>query len=496
VTREQLLIVAGVMAGIGLTALDTTVVGTAMPTIIGQLGGIEQYGWVFAAYLLTATTTVPPFSALADIYGRKPVFLVGVVVFVGGSMLCGLSQSMLQLIVFRAIQGLGAGATTPIAFTIIGDIFEPRQRARMQGFFSSVWGVAAIIGPALGGVITATIGWQWVFYINVPVGIAAAALIAVALHEKVERHSHRLDWVGTLTLTLGVAALLLGVSEGSRAGFADPAAVGLLVAALVLLVIFARNERKAAEPLIDPGLLRRPMIAAGIVVTALAGVIMFGITAYLPPVVQGVHDGSPLEAGIAVGVMSITWPVASIIAGRTMLTYGTRPVVLAGASFLLIGSASLTVVTVIPPLWYASLGAGIVGIGMGLISTPVLVSVQTEVAWQQRGQATGLVQLARTIGGAVGTGLMGAILASAAGPQASEILDPIRRDSLPASVVAAAHDALSSGLGWIFLIMLATAAVTWLLTARFMPPVHVGRDADELTDAARAVTPASPRPRP
>src|SRR5512135_2967456 len=172
-TREQLLVTAGVMAGIAVAALDSTVVGTAMPTIIGQLGGIEQYGWVFAAYLLTATTTVPVFSTIADVRGRKPVFLVGLALFVGGSALCGLSQSMVMLIVFRAIQGLGAGAVQPVAFTIVGDLFEPRQRARMQGVFSSVWGVAAILGPALGGVITATVGWRWVFYINVPVGLLA-----------------------------------------------------------------------------------------------------------------------------------------------------------------------------------------------------------------------------------------------------------------------------------------------------------------------------------
>jgi EmrB/QacA subfamily drug resistance transporter len=473
ITREQLLIIAGVMAGIAVAALDSTVVGTAMPTIIGQLGGIDQYGWVFAAYLLTATTTVPIFATLADIHGRKPIFLIGLAVFVGGSMLCGISQTMLQLILFRALQGLGAGAVTPIAFTIVGDIFEPRQRARMQGLFSSVWGVAAIIGPALGGVITGTVGWRWVFYINVPVGIAAAVLIGLTLHESFERRSHRLDLVGTLTLTGGVAALLLGVSEGSRVGFGEPSVIGLLVGALVLLLVFARNEVTAAEPLIDLGLLRRPIVAAGLAIGTLAGVIMFGVTAYLPPVVQGVHGGSPLEAGVAVAAMSISWPVASIIAGRLMLSLGSRPVVLAGTTFLVVGGALLTLVTGIASLWFASLGAAVVGFGMGLITTPVLVSIQTVVAWQQRGQATGLVQFSRTIGGAIGTGLMGAILASAVGPAASAILDPVGRDSLPAASVAGARDALAGGLGWIFVIMLVTSGLAWLLAFRFMPAVRV-----------------------
>src|SRR6266571_3914751 len=289
ITREQALVTAGVMAGIAVAALDSTVVGTAMPTIIGQLGGISEYGWVFAAYLLTATTTVPVFATLADTRGRKPIFLVGLALFVGGSVLCGLSGSMLQLIIFRAIQGLGAGALQPIAFTIIGDVFEPRQRAQMQGLFSSVWGASAIVGPGLGGLITGTVGWRWVFYINVPVGALAGLIIGLALHERFERREHRLDWVGMVTLTAGIALLLVAVSEGGQIGLGSPTFIGLLAGAAVLLVIFVRNEARVAEPLISFELLRRPIVSAGLWVGALAGVVMFGVTAYVPPLVQGVH---------------------------------------------------------------------------------------------------------------------------------------------------------------------------------------------------------------
>ncbi len=478
-SREQLLVTIGVMAGIAVSALDSTVVGTAMPTIIGQLGGIDQYGWVFAAYLLTATTTVPIFSTLADVHGRKPIFLIGLAMFVGGSMLCGVSQSMLQLIIFRAIQGLGAGAVQPIAFTIVGDIFEPRQRARMQGVFSSVWGVSAILGPALGGLITGTVGWRWVFYINVPVGLAAALLIGLSLHERVERHQHRLDWLGALTLTGGVALLLLGVSEGSRVGFGNATVIAMLIVAVVMLIVFARNETTADEPLIDIGLLRKPIIAAGLAIGTLAGVIMFGLTAYLPPVIQGVHGGSPLEAGLGVGAMSIGWPIGSIIAGRAMLRFGSRPVVLVGTGLLVLGTALLTQAASIEALWYAALGAAVTGFGMGLTTTPLLVSIQTVVSWRQRGQATGLVQFSRTIGGAVGTGLMGAILASAVGPRASAILDPIHRSSIPAAELATIRDGLSGGLGVIFVIMLVTAAAAWLLAIRSMPAIHVDDNAEE-----------------
>jgi EmrB/QacA subfamily drug resistance transporter len=473
-TREQLLVTAGVMAGIAVAALDSTVVGTAMPTIIGDLGGIEQYGWVFAAYLLTATTTVPIFSTLADIRGRKPIFLFGLVLFVGGSALCGISQTMLMLIVFRAIQGLGAGALQPIAFTIVGDIFEPRQRARMQGVFSSVWGVSAIVGPALGGLLTATVGWRWVFYINVPVGLLAAVLIGRAFHEHIEHHPHRLDLVGAGALTGGVALLLLAASEGGQLGWLSPAVIGSLVIAVALLWLFVRTERRAAEPLISAALLRRPIVAAGLAVGTLAGVVMFGLTAYVPPLVQGVMGGSPLEAGLAVGTMSIGWPIGSIVSGRAILRFGVRPIVLLGTALLVVGTGLLTQAGNVQTLWYTATATAVTGLGMGFTTTPLLVAIQTAVGWRQRGQATGLVQFSRTIGGAVGTGLLGALLASAVGPAASAILDPIARTTIPAAQLAAARSGLQLGLGWIYVILVVAAAGTLLLAARMMPAMHIG----------------------
>ncbi|HEX7472101.1 MAG TPA: MFS transporter, partial [Candidatus Limnocylindrales bacterium] len=213
-TRDQLLVTAGLMAAIAVAALDSTVVGTAMPTIIGQLGGLSEYAWVFTAYLVTSTTTVPIFARLADIQGRKPVFMFGLALFVVGSVLCGTATSMPALIAFRALQGLGAGALQPISFTIAGDIFTPHQRARMQGVFSGVWGVSAIVGPALGGVITTTVGWPWVFEINLPVGILAGAIIWLAFHERFERHPEPIDWLGAILLTGSILLLLFAVSEG------------------------------------------------------------------------------------------------------------------------------------------------------------------------------------------------------------------------------------------------------------------------------------------
>jgi len=472
-TRRELFLVAGLMAGIAVAALDSTVVGTAMPTIIGELGGIESYGWVFSAYLLTATTTVPVFAALADVHGRKPIFLIGLALFVGGSMLCGLSGSMFQLIVFRAIQGVGAGAVQPITFTIIGDVFEPVRRARMQGYFSSVWGVSAIVGPALGGLITASVGWQWVFYINAPVGLLAGLIIGFGLREEVARREHRLDWAGSISLTVGIGLLLLGVTEGGSAGFMQPLVLAMLAGTVATLAFFVRHERQVSDPIVDFELLRRPIIGAGLAITALAGVVMFGVTAYVPPLIQGVHGGTPLEAGLGVGAMSVAWVIASIAAGRGMLRFGTRPVVLAGTSLLVAGSALLTRGPVVEPLWFHALSTAVVGLGMGSISTPVLVSIQSVVSWIQRGRATGLVQFSRTIGGAVGTGVMGAILAASVGPGASAILDPIRRGSIPPDELATIHGRLVDGLTLIFVITLAVAALAWLLAVRFMPVMNV-----------------------
>ena len=473
ITREQWLITIGVMAGIAVAALDATVVGTAMPTIIGQLGGIDEYGWVFAAYLLTATTTVPIWSRLADQHGRKPIFLVGLALFVGGSMLCGLSGSMLQLILFRALQGLGAGAVQPIAFTIVGDIFEPRQRARMQGYFSSVWGVSAIAGPFIGGILTSTVGWQWVFFINLPVGLLAAAIISGVLHEHVEHRRHRLDWLGMLTLTAGVSVLLLAVSEAADAGIGSPLVLGGIVVALALVVAFWRIERAQGEPLIDASLLRIPVVGAGLAIGTLAGIVMFGLTAYVPPLVQGVQGRSPLEAGLAVGAMSVGWPIAAVVAGRMLLVFGGRPLMLGGSALLVAGTLLLTQAARFDGPVVAAVACAIVGFGMGFLSTTTVVTIQSSVEWERRGQATGLVQFSRTIGGAVGVGVMGAILAAAVGPLAGAILDPIARGSVSATDLAGARAGLETGLGWIYLILVATSVATLALAFRTMPQMHV-----------------------
>ena len=489
-TREQVLITAGVMAGIAVAALDSTVVGTAMPTIIGQLGGVEQYGWVFAGYLLTATTTVPLYSKLADIYGRKPIFLFGLALFVIGSVLCGFSTSMTMLIAFRAVQGLGAGAVQPIAFTIVGDSFDLARRARMQGLFSAVWGFSAIVGPAIGGIITQTIGWQWVFFVNLPVGLVAAALVGITLHEHIERRRHAIDWAGAATLTGGVALLLVAVSEGgSTLGWTSPGFLALLGLSVACLVAFIVIEPRAPEPLVDFELVRIPVMAVGLAVGTLAGVVMYGLTAYVPPMVQGVHGGTPVDAGVAVAAMSIGWPIGSVIGGRAMLRLGPRPVVVVGTAMLAVGTALLTRLAAIPALWFVMLATGVTGLGMGLSSTTILVVVQSWVDWRQRGMATGLVQFSRTIGGAVGVGLMGAVLTAHVGADASAVLDPIQRGGIPPDELTAMRGALASGLSIIYVAILVCALLAFVLAARAMPTIRLGARVGSTSDAGSEAAP-------
>ena len=478
ITREQRLITVGLMAALAVAALDSTVVGTAMPTIIGQLGGLSEYAWVFSAYLLASTTTVPLYAKLADSRGRKPVFLFGLALFVVGSALCGLASSMGMLIAFRTIQGLGAGAVQPISFTIAGDIFEPRQRARMQGFFSGVWGLAAIVGPAIGGLITSTVGWPWVFAINIPVGLLAGAVIGLRLHERFERRPHRVDWWGAALLTGSVVLLLFAVSEGgSLFGWFSAPFAGMLAGAAILLWLFVRHAQRIEEPLVDLDLLQIPLIRAGLLIGTLAGIVMFGLTTFVPPLVQGVQGGTPVEAGAVVAAMSIGWPLGSVVAGRSLHRVGARPFVLAGTALILAGALAITQATRVSSLAFETMACAVVGLGMGLSSTVLLIMVQGAVPWQRRATATGLVQFSRTIGGSVGVGVMGGILAAFVGAASSAILDPIGRAGLTPDELAAGRDALEAGLQVVYWLMAIAAAAALVMALRTMPAARLGEPA-------------------
>jgi EmrB/QacA subfamily drug resistance transporter len=474
ITREQRLVTAGLMAALAVAALDVTVVGTAMPTIIGQLGGLGEYAWVFSAYLLTSTTTVPLYARLADIHGRKPVFLFALALFVIGSALCGLSGSMVALIAFRTLQGLGAGGMQPIAFTIVADIFEPRQRARMQGYFSSIWGISAIVGPALGGLITSTVGWPWVFELNIPVGIVAWILVWSTFRERFERRPHRVDWTGAGLLSGSIVLLLLAVSEvADLFGWASLPVVTMLAASALLAGSFVRRSRRLDEPLIDLRLFSVPLIRVGVSLGAIAGIVMFGVTTYVPPLVQGVQGGTAIEAGAVVAAMSVGWPVGSIVSGRSLARFGARPLVVAGTAALAVGALALTQQRAVGEIWFSTAACAVVGLGMGTTWTALMVVIQGAVEWRRRATVTGVVQFSRTIGGSVGVGVMGGILTAFVGGASSAILDPVARSGLTPAELAAGRQALAAGLDVTYAIMAVAAIATWALAVRSMPAVDL-----------------------
>lgn len=427
-TRERLLVTGGLMLAMFVAAMDATVVGTALPTIAHQLGQIELYPWIFAGYLLTSTTTVPLWGRMADLFGRKPVLLAGLAAFVGGSVLCAASPNMLALIVFRAVQGVGAGCLQPVTLTVVGDIFPVAQRARLQGLFSAMWAIAAAVGPLIGGVFVVTVGWRWVFLINLPIGLVCAALFLRYREQREHSHGERLEYLGAVILTAGVAALLYGLGTGNPSG---RAVWPVAAAGAALLVLFFWREFRSPSPTIPVRLLGDGLIGPAILVSMLAGTLMFGVNAYLPLYVQSGLGRTALEAGWAISPLSIGWPIASVVGGRLLLRVGYRAVVAGGALLLFSGALLLLLVA---HLGAIAVGAStfVIGMGLGGVLTPILIVIQNAVAWQRRGAITALNQFSRTIGGAVGVSLMGVVVEARlgagpllTGPRVQYAIEPV-----------------------------------------------------------------------
>jgi EmrB/QacA subfamily drug resistance transporter len=468
------LTVVSLLLSISMAAMEMTVVSTAMPTVVGDLGGIHFYSWVFTAYLLTSTVTVPLYGKLADLYGRKPVLLAGIGVFLVGSMASGLARGIGSLIAFRALQGLGAGAMQPTTLTIVGDIYNLEERARMQGVFGAVWGVAGLIGPLLGGIIVKYLSWRWVFFINLPAGIAAAVLLVVALHEQVEHRKHALDWAGSGLLTLGLTALLFG-AHGGWAG-----AVGLPLAAASLVAFFF-IERRAPEPVLPLDLFRQRVMGVATGAGALVGAGMISMVTYVPLYVQGVLGGSPTEAGSAITPMVIGWPIASAISGRALPRVGFRILVRSGLIISFLAAAALALL--LRPgvsLWVPQAMTALFGVGLGLANTALLIAVQTSVEWRQRGVATASTMFARTIGGTLAVGVLGALLSAALlsdgsmpADAADQLLGPKRGEGLGPEVVRALASSLQAGLGSVFWTIAAISLAAAVISLLF-PHLPIG----------------------
>jgi EmrB/QacA subfamily drug resistance transporter len=466
--RQRQIVTAALVLGMFLAALEATAVGTAMPTVVGELGGVARYSWVFSAYLLTSTTTVPLYGKLADLYGRLRIYIIAAFLFLLGSALSGAARTMDELIIFRAIQGLGAGGVMPIAVTLIGDIFTLEERGRMQGLFASVWGVSSLLGPALGGLVTDLLSWRWVFYINIPFGIASSVLLLIFLKEERRAREHRLDLLGTVTLTAAITLLILALLKGSESwGWGDPRTVACFAGTAVALIVFFWQESRAPEPMLPLDLFREPIIAVGSAGATLVGMLLFAASAFVPMFTQGVLGGTALDAGMTLAPVSIGWPIASTLGGRLLLRIGYRPLVIAGSILALIGSAILVTTGVDSTRVHLMVAMLVLGIGLGLMATPYLVAVQNSVGWSQRGVATSSQQFFRTIGGTVAIAVLGAVLNSrltlllGAGANTNAALDLETRSRLSPAELEQLVTSLASGLKSVYLafIFIAAAAV-------------------------------------
>jgi EmrB/QacA subfamily drug resistance transporter len=442
-------VLLAVMLSVGLVAIDATVLATAVPAVVEDLGGFTQFPWLFSVYLLTQAVSVPLYSKLADQYGRKPMMLTGVGIFLLGSLLCGLAWNMGSLIAFRAVQGIGAGAVQPIGMTIVGDIYSVAERAKVQGYLASVWALSSVVGPTLGGLFSDYLSWRWIFFINLPIGAAVLWMFLRRFHERIEPAPHRIDVAGSLLLTGGGVALLLGLLEGGvRWSWSAPMSIGLFAAAAVMLSAFVLVERRAAEPVLPLWVFRHRVILPATLTALAVGVLLIGLTSYIPLYGQSVLGNSALMAGFALAALTLGWPLSAANAGRLYLTIGFRWTMVLGAVLGLVGSLLLLTLDGDSSLWHLAVPCFVMGLGFGFAVAPSVIAAQSAVGWESRAVTTGVTMFARTVGSAIGVAVFGALVnarvTAAAGHGSPdlehlspEILEPAIRTVFVGSVIVA-----------------------------------------------------------
>ncbi|HEY5731148.1 MAG TPA: MDR family MFS transporter [Anaerolineales bacterium] len=470
--NRVILVTIGIMLSLFLASMEATVVATAMPTIVGQLGGLEHYAWVFSAYMLASTTTVPLYGKLSDLYGRRKLYLLAMAIFLVGCILCGQADGMTQLVMARALQGLGAGGILPLAFILIGEMFSLEQRAKMQGFFSGVWGVSSIVGPLLGGFIVEKLSWHWVFYVNLVPGLLAAGLVAFAWQEQVQSHARpAVDYAGAALLSTSVVALLLGLVEPGT-----PVSWILIATSIVLFVLLLWVESRATDPILPIPLFRDRLFATSIAHGVLAGWAMFGSLSFIPLFVQSVLGTSATGAGITIAPMLLGWVMASIIGTRVLLKVGYRRLAITGTALLTVGTFLMSRADANISRNLLMVFVSLMGIGMGFSIPPFLIAVQTTVERRQLGTATSTMQFSRSIGGTLGVSVMGSALsarlasnlsASGLDPElVSQLLDPL--PSAQAVINEGARIAVADAITLVFFFAFVAAGLA--LTATLFTP--------------------------
>jgi EmrB/QacA subfamily drug resistance transporter len=412
--RQIIVVLLGLMAGMLLAALDQSIVGTALPRIVSDLGGLENLAWVVTAYLLTSTAATPLWGKISDLYGRRLMFQAAISIFILGSALCGLSQNMPELIAFRAVQGIGGGGLIAIALAIIGDVIPPRERGRYQGYFGAVWGVSSVAGPLLGGWLTDGPGWRWIFYVNLPVGLAALVITSLALRIPLSRREHRIDYAGAAAIIAAVSALVLYLDWAGKAyGWTAPGPLALVAAFVVLGALFVRVEQRAAEPIIPLRLFRNAVFAVGNLYGFLAGVAMFSGIVFLPLYLQAVQGMSPTRSGLAMLPAVLGILLLSIVSGQLITKTGRYKIYpIIGAAVLMGALVLLGHLAVDTPYWQVALYSFLFGAGLGCTMQTIMTAVQNAVEFRDMGTATGGTTFFRQMGAAIGTAIFGAVLTS------------------------------------------------------------------------------------
>lgn len=446
-------VLGALMLATGLIAIDATILATAVPSIVRDLGQYQQFPWLFSVYLLAQAVSVPIYSRFADTVGRKPIILLGIALFLLGSILCGFAWDMTALIVFRVIQGLGAGAVAPMSMTIVGDIYTVAERAKVQGYVASVWAISSVVGPALGGVFAQFDAWRWIFWINVPLCLIAAWMLVRRFREEKQTQRHRIDYGGAVLLTIGLTALILGMLEGGSAwAWLSWQSLVCFGGGVLALIAFGLVERRVAEPIVDLRLAVRPLILSTTMVSLGIGALMVGVTSFTPAYLEGSIGIAPLLSGLAVATLTLGWPLAAGTAGRLFLRIGFRRTALIGLSIASTAAIALAAVGSWPNVVLVAAIAFVLGFGLGWSASPTLIAAQASVGWGERGAVTGMNAFARSAGSAVGVAVFGAIsnavIARGAGP------------GDPATIVSASV--------WVF-VGAAVLAVLTLLAASFMP---------------------------
>lgn len=461
-----------------LASFESTVVSTAMPTIIGDLGGLPLYSWVFSIYLLTATVMMPIYGRLADIYGRRRILLTGISVFLSGAIACAFAGSMPLLIAARALQGLGAAGLVPISMTVAADLYSLDERARIQGIFSGVWGFAALVGPLAGAWMTTSFGWRSIFSINIPLGLVALALVATQMKESRAARPGGLDWAGSATLAAGVTAILFGVLHAPGSGRSALAVrFALLAFGAASLWAFVRIQKRSADPLVPPELFRKWKTVAPYLSGVLLGTTIFGVDTFVPLFVQGARGGTPGAAGAVITPLIFFWALSATIGARLIVRFGFRASTRAGSILVLVGLVGLFAGALFgASVPWISAACGLVGMGLGPTSIAQILAIQHVVPERQRGVATALAPFFRTVGGSIGVGALGGILSAGLSSRLGPLAESAGRLLSPHAVASGAPSpvplsvlgqAIERSLLPVFAILAALSVFNVVLASRF-----------------------------